>query len=196
MSRAGKAQQLSSIRIIAGRWRGRRIPVLPNGVRPTGDRIRETLFNWLQPYLSGARCLDLFAGTGALGLEALSRGAAGVTFVDQDARVVGQLKETLAALASESGRAVRGNALTLDYAAFGPFDLVFLDPPFGSIDLGNLCKLLEASGGLAKAARIYIELQRHDALPELPPDWVVLKEGQAGRVRFALLERTAADEQE
>ncbi len=196
MSRPRSPKPLSSIRIISGQWRGRRIPVLADGVRPTGDRVRETLFNWLQPYVVGSRCLDLFAGAGALGLEALSRGAESVTFVDQDARAVRQLKETLSALASHSGRVLKANALTLDYAACGPFDLVFLDPPFGSLDLGNLCTLLETSGSLATPARIYMEMRRQDALPELPEGWDTLREREAGQVRFALLERAPMSEQE
>ena len=196
MPRPTNNKQHSGVRIIAGSWRGRRIPVPPSGVRPTGDRVRETLFNWLQPYVRGARCLDLFAGTGVLGLEALSRGAERVIFVDQDDGYASQLREILVQLGSDPGQVIVGNAETLDYSAYGPFDIVFVDPPFGSLDTGKLCTLLEASGGLAACAHIYLEMPRQHELPSLPPGWSVRREKAAGQVRFAWLERTSTAEQE
>lgn len=183
----GRQPARGSVRIIGGRWRGRRI-LLPagDGVRPSGDRIRETLFNWLAPVLPDARCLDLFAGTGALGIEALSRGAAEVLFVERDPLTARQLQSTLATLAAAESRIVTGDALKLLSTVPSRFDVVFLDPPFGAVDLGDLCTLLHG-GWLASQARIYLETGRDQALPSLPPGWTVLREQTAGKVRFALL---------
>jgi 16S rRNA (guanine966-N2)-methyltransferase len=183
------ARNRSTVRIIGGRFRGRRIPVPPDGVRPTPDRVRETVFNWLTPWLTGTRCLDLFAGTGALGLEALSRGAAAAVFVDQDRRAADQLREMLRDLGCQDARVVVADAQRLAYAALGCFDIVFLDPPFGTTDLQVLCKLLESSGALAEGAHIYMEMNRRQTLPEVPATWTIVREQTAGQVRFALAER-------
>ncbi len=180
-SRPGK------LRIIGGRWRGRRIMCLPGErTRPTGDRIRETLFNWLGPYIDGARCLDLFAGTGALGLEALSRGAGEVTFVEQDSRTARQLEATLDELECDSGNVIRGDALHFLAGPPTPFDIVFLDPPFGAIDPVNLCTLLDGKW-LSHGALIYIETSRGDPGPELPVGWEPVRDKTAGQVRFQLV---------
>jgi 16S rRNA (guanine966-N2)-methyltransferase len=195
MSRPARSRPHAGVRIIAGRWRGRRIPVPNTGVRPSGDRIRETLFNWLQSDVRGARCLDMFAGTGVLGLEALSRGAADVLFVEQHAGNAKRLRETLAALGSERGQVVAADALSLDLGSYGRFDIVFLDPPFGSLDPGNLCTLLDESGALADDALIYLELHRKEELAGLPRGWTVRRQKVAGQVRFALLERAAAEQE-
>lgn len=186
------AHNRSTVRIIGGRLRGRRIPVPPDGVRPTPDRVRETVFNWLTPWLTGTRCLDLFAGTGALGLEALSRGAAEAVFVDQNRRAADQLREILRDLSCQHARVVVADAQRLAYAAMGSFDIVFLDPPFGTTDLQVLCKLLESSGALAEGAHIYMEMNRRQTLPELPATWTIIREQTAGQVRFALAERNPA----
>ncbi len=183
------AHNRSTVRIIGGRFRGRRIPVPPDGVRPTPDRVRETVFNWLTPWLADTRCLDLFAGTGALGLEALSRGAAEAVFVDQDRRAADQLREMLRDLGCEAARVVVADAQRLAYAAMGCFDIVFLDPPFDTTDLQVLCKLLESSGALAEGAHIYMEMNRRQTLPQVPANWTIVREQTAGQVRFALAER-------
>lgn len=177
------------VRIISGRWRGRRIR-LPElaGIRPTGDRIRETLFNWLAPIIAGARCLDLFAGSGALGLEALSRGAGETVFVERDEAAVRHLEGTLAQLECREATVVRADALRFLQGPARPFDIVWLDPPFGDIDLENLCTLLEPDW-LAHGARIYLEMSRHDDLPNLPAGWVVDRDKTAGQVRFVLARR-------
>jgi len=179
----------STVRIIGGRFRGRRIPVPQAGVRPTSDRIRETLFNWLMPWVASARCLDMFAGTGALGMEALSRGAATAVFVDRDRRVAEQLREILADLGCQDAKVLVADAERLVYSALGTFDIVFLDPPFGATDLTVLCTLLESSGALAEGAHIYIEMNRRQPLPDVPAGWTVIREQTAGQVRFALAER-------
>lgn len=175
------------VRIIAGVWRGRRLPVvdLP-GLRPTADRIRETLFNWLQARLPGARCLDLFAGTGALGFEAASRGAGAVTLVEQDAAAVRNLHTQAAVLKADQVRIVQADAL--DYLA-GPAeasDIVFLDPPFSAAHLAACCEYLDNRGWLRPGALIYIETDQGPDLPWLPHRWAVIRQGRAGQVHYYL----------
>lgn len=164
--------------------------MLPPGVaiRPTPDRVRETLFNWLAPVVDGMRCLDLFAGSGALGLEALSRGASEVWFVEKDEAVAEYISETLQRLECASAKVITADALHFLEKQQGCFDLVFLDPPFEGIDLGNLCTLLEA-GWLSTGARVYLEMSRRTVMPELPVNWTVVREKAAGQVRFALAQR-------
>jgi len=189
MAKRGSTGQPGRLRIIGGRWRGRRFPCPPGELtRPTGDRIRETLFNWLAPCIDGARCLDLFAGTGALGLEALSRGAASVTFVEQDVPVARQLEATLRELDCGAADVIRGDALSFLAGVPTRFDIVFLDPPFGVIDPGNLCTLLD-NHWLARSAYIYIEMRRHDTVSELPTGWTIVRDKTAGQVRFMLTHR-------
>ena len=174
------------MRIIGGAWRGRRLPVMDvPGLRPTADRIRETLFNWLAPVISGTRCLDLYAGTGALGLEALSRGAAEVCFVERQAAAARALEASLQRLGCSAGRVVTADALRFLAGPPQRFDVVFLDPPFGDVELGDLCKLL-GNGWLAGGGRVYLEMPASRNLPALPPDWGVLREKTAGQVRYAL----------
>jgi 16S rRNA (guanine966-N2)-methyltransferase len=187
-----KNKRNAQVRIIGGRWKGRRIPVYGDGVRPTGDRIRETLFNWLAPHIRSVRCLDMYAGTGALGIEALSRGAGAVVFIEKNPRVAQLLRETLATLEGEGAEVVTGNAASALKSLPGPFDLVFLDPPFDGPRLQDLCTLLEKSDVLAKTALIYMEMDKHQALPELPSGWLTEKERIAGQVRYVLASRTAA----
>ncbi|MEQ1803167.1 MAG: 16S rRNA (guanine(966)-N(2))-methyltransferase RsmD [Gammaproteobacteria bacterium] len=188
-----------SVRIIGGSWRGRRVDVLDGAeLRPTPDRVRETLFNWLTPVLPGARCLDLYAGTGALGLESLSRGAGECWFVERDARLAAALESTLlrfigqGTVETESPRPpARGRVLVtdalrwLDRPPLGSFDVVYLDPPYATNSLGDLCKLL-ARGWLAPTAWVYLETSRSQQLPALPVGWQLHRESQAGDVRYAL----------
>ncbi len=175
-----------TFRIVAGEWRGRRFafPPVP-GVRPTPDRVRETLFNWLQNRVRGAACLDLFAGSGALGLEALSRGASRVTFVDKAPRVVDAVRDHLAVLDCD-----RGRADCVDARAFlaGPptaFEIVFLDPPFGAGWLEDLLPLL-ASGWVAGGAAVYMEQGEDERPVALPSGWRLARSGKAGQVRYHL----------
>ncbi len=180
----------STVRIIGGRFKGRRIPVPPDGVRPTPARVRETVFNWLAPRIAEARCLDMFAGTGALGFEALSRGAAAVVFIERDRRAADQIRAILTELGCPSATLMVADAARLRYTGMGPFDIVFLDPPFGATDLTVLCKLLESSGALAEGAHIYLEMNRRQSLPDVPSGWTIIREQMAGQVRYALAERT------
>ncbi|GAB2533344.1 16S rRNA (guanine(966)-N(2))-methyltransferase RsmD [Rhodanobacter koreensis] len=177
------------IRIIGGSLRNSRldVPDLP-GLRPTAERVRETLFNWLAPVVEGACCLDLCAGTGALGIEALSRGAASVQFVEPDARAAQALRGNLERLKAGAGQVTVAEAGTFLQGTPQPYDLVFLDPPFALGLWAALAQQLEARGWLTAQAWIYVESPRNGA-PALPPSWQLHREGHAGEVRFALYRR-------
>lgn len=195
MKKAGRHPAQGGVRIIAGSLRGSRlaVPDLP-GLRPTPDRIRETLFNWLTPYIAGARCLDLYAGTGALGIEALSRGAAECVFVERDQAACQRLQDNLARLRVVDARVVADDAgafLAIPAPAPG-FDLVFLDPPFVADLWSAAACSVERGGWVREGALIYVEAPT-DALPLLPPNWQLHREGHAGAVRYALYRRGAVD---
>jgi len=188
------AAKESFVRIIGGQWRSRRLPfVATEGLRPTPDRVRETLFNWLQGVTSGARCLDLCAGSGALGFEALSRGASSLVFVEQSHQVARALQSNMQQLKVQNAEVVTASALEwLDSRATDEterFDLVFMDPPFRQGLVAPLCALLERRNLLAERAMIYIECERELVLPPLPADWVLYREKQAGQVSYRLYER-------
>ncbi len=178
----------NEVRIIAGQWRGRRLRFPPDtGIRPTPDRVRETLFNWLQGSIEGARCLDLFAGSGALGVEALSRGADSVVLVERDPRVVAYLQATLKLLEARGGEVRRVDAQTFLRSGGRRFDLVFLDPPFAEGALAPLLAALVSGGQLAPGARVYIEHAARDGLPALPPGLIPWRSKRAGQVGYHLL---------
>jgi 16S rRNA (guanine966-N2)-methyltransferase len=188
-----KAGPPGKLRIVAGDLRGSKLAVPDQpGLRPTSDRVRETLFNWLMPVIEGARCLDLYAGTGALGIEAISRGAAACTFVESDRALARDLRENLARLKIESARVVEGDALSMLAGRAEPFDIVFLDPPFGGDLWDASAERLETRGWLAPDGWIYVESPAGTELA-LPDAWLLHREGQAGAVRFALYRRAAAD---
>jgi 16S rRNA (guanine966-N2)-methyltransferase len=196
-ARSGRAGVANELRIVGGEWRGRRLKLAPvAAIRPTPDRVRETLFNWLQPVVRGARCLDLFAGSGALGIEALSRGARAVVFVDEDARAIRQIRIALEGFAAAAPETHVSEALRFLRGSATAFDIVFVDPPFGSGLLRPACALLEEGGWLAPGALIYLEAPRRDPPPELPPAWRLLKAKKAGEVGYHLAERRRADGQE
>lgn len=184
-------RQAAAVRVIGGRWRGRKIPVPGSGIRPTGDRVRETLFNWLAPVVPGARCLDWFAGSGALGIEALSRGAAHCVFVERDRGAARALRTCLDQLGAAAAELVETGATAALGALQGPFDIVFVDPPFDGPDIGNLCTLLERSGLLADGSSIYLEMRRRSEPPALPANWRRLRQKNAGQVSFILARRCA-----
>jgi 16S rRNA (guanine966-N2)-methyltransferase len=178
----------SRLRIVGGRWRGMRIDFPPiEAIRPTPDRVRETLFNWLQEHILGAACLDLFAGSGALGIEALSRGALHVTFVDREPRIVKHLNATLARLQAMNAEVVTSDALLYLKGPPRRFDTVFLDPPFASDVLPQVFTLL-AGGWLAPGAHIYVECAARSPLPALPPGWSLYRSKRAGEVGYHLLQ--------
>jgi 16S rRNA (guanine966-N2)-methyltransferase len=187
---AGRSGLANQVRIIGGYWRGRRLRLAAGAaIRPTPDRVRQTLFDWLQPRISDARCLDLFAGSGALGIEALSRGAGEVVFVDRDARVVRQVRAALEDLGVTAPQVYTADAFAFLRRDVQPFDVVFLDPPFASGLLAPVCGLLEKRGWLKDPALIYLEAPRRDGPPPLPAGWEILKSKQAGEVGYYLVER-------
>jgi 16S rRNA (guanine966-N2)-methyltransferase len=183
------------VRIIAGDWRSRRLPVIPDsGVRPTSDRIRETLFNWLQSHIAGARCLDLFAGSGALGFEALSRGAEHVTFIEQDLRVVQQLQKNAEMLQTERADIHWQQADDFLLQPVTPaqrYDIVFLDPPFRDNLLATCQHALVERHWLKDTAFIYMESDRSRPFPEPLPGWQISHDKQAGQVAYRLLKQQA-----
>lgn len=196
---AASARPPGSVRIIGGEWRGTRLPVLDReGLRPSADRVRETLFNWLQPKLPGARVLDLFAGSGALGLEAVSRGAREAVLIERDPKLAESLRQTTARLqGGERARVICADALTwLRAPVEASFDVVFVDPPFA----GDLWRpVIEAlPPWLADGAWLYLEspIERADGpshasrrAVEPGPDWLPHREGGTREVRYALYRR-------
>ena len=181
------------LRIVAGNWRSRLLDIADvPGLRPTSQRIRETLFNWLAPRIDGARCLDLFAGTGALGLEALSRGARSAVFVEKSARAVEMLRRNVKILNADGAAVLQMDAL--DYLRgerIERFDVVFLDPPFAADLIDELCRLLAERQMLADDACVYLEQDRSAPEPDLPEGWQVLKNKTAGNVRYMLVQQVA-----
>jgi 16S rRNA (guanine966-N2)-methyltransferase len=170
-------------------WRGRKLEFPPiAAIRPTPDRVRETVFNWLRNDIDGARCLDLFAGSGALGFEALSRGAAHAVFVDAEIAVKRYLVETLKRLGATNAEVLVGDALRIDLKA-APFDVVFLDPPYGENLLSRIAARLESESWLAPEAHIYLECSANDPLPALPANWQIFKSNSAGQVGYHLARR-------
>ncbi len=177
------------VRIIGGEFGGRRLGFPDQrGLRPTADRVRETLFNWLAPHLPGARVLDLFAGSGALGLEALSRGADAVLLVEQQRAVAQKLRDNVALLgAGERARVFQGDArrLLVD-APDRPFDIIFVDPPYAAGLLAGILPLLAQHGWLAPDAWIYLEQDSSHDWPDMPPGWHIHRDGVGGQAAFRL----------
>jgi 16S rRNA (guanine966-N2)-methyltransferase len=192
----GKTPRPNQVRIIGGTFRSRKLAFPPTpGLRPTGDRIRETLFNWLQPVIVGSYCLDLFAGSGALGMEALSRGAAQVTFIDTAPEACDSLRRNLDLLdpalrSTGQANVARADSLhwlgTREAASQHPVNLVFLDPPFAANLLELCCQKLAESPVLAPGCLIYLEQPRQPGTLSLPASWIAEKDKCAGNVRYQL----------
>jgi 16S rRNA (guanine966-N2)-methyltransferase len=178
----------NQVRIIAGQWRGRKLNFPDSaGLRPTADRVRETLFNWLAPVLPGAHCLDLFAGSGALGFEAASRGAAHVVLIESDPRAVRALQDSRERLAAHQVEVVSAAAKSYLARPSGPFDVVFLDPPFSQPELlAETVELLQRGQHLKERAYIYVETAVSPASGKLPADWQLWREKRAGAVSYRL----------
>ena len=186
------ANNRNRVRIIGGQWRSRvlQFPDGP-GLRPTPDRVRETLFNWLQLRIHGARCLDLFAGSGALGLEALSRGAASVVALETSTAAATALRQNVSQLGTTSLQLIQQDALRwLDSAATQQFDIVFIDPPFADNTQGICCELLQKRGWLTAGALIYLEAGNELSALPLPTGWQLSRNKRAGDVFYALAAAT------
>lgn len=162
------------------------MPKVP-GLRPTPDRVRETLFNWLDPWLPGARCIDLFAGTGALCLEALSRGAASAVMVEASPEVAATLRENVARLGAEAAHVVECDAIEYLHRPPALFDIVFLDPPFESDLIALASELLEARGWIRPGGLVYIEAPREMKELPVPTTWERLRSQTAGQVGYHLV---------
>ena len=190
-SRANKKSTSNGqVRIISGRWRGRKIPVADaEGLRPTTDRVRETLFNWLMQEVDGSRVLDCFAGSGALALEALSRGAVHATLLEQDRQLAAELSRLCQQLGADAD-IIHTNTMT--HLQSGPaetYRLVFIDPPFRQGLAEPCCQLLEQQHWLADEALIYLETEKELPLTALPANWQLRKEKIAGQLAYRLFER-------
>lgn len=181
----------STVRIIAGTWRGRRLPVPDlEGLRPSGDRSRETLFNWLQAYLHRARCVDLFAGTGVLGLEAVSRGAAGATLVEKSPVAVAAIKESVERLGAEQVTVVAANAFRwLENQPPHSADIVFVDPPFGQGVAQRALQALEAADLVRPGGIVYLESACGEPAPVAAQSWQCIRESTLGEVRMQLFQK-------
>jgi len=178
------------LRIIAGRWRSRKL-AFPDqeNLRPTPDRVRETLFNWLQADVPGSSCLDLFAGSGALGFEAASRGAAEVVMIEHSRDTASTLTQNIKLLNADNIRLVIADAVEWLMNNQHAFDIVFLDPPYNAGLLGKCCKILESGQSLAENARIYVEHAPGDDEIIIPESWECLKHKSAGQVTYKLFSR-------
>jgi len=186
-----KRPQSGQVRIISGLWRGRKLPVHDaEGLRPTTDRVKETLFNWIAQDVPNARCLDLFAGSGGLGFECASRQAESVTMLEMNPQAFSQLKANINTLNASNIEAINTDSLAYLRQTGTPYDVVFIDPPFRKGLLDEALLHLEDNGWLANNAMIYIETEKELSLPELPESWQLYREKSAGQVCFRLFERT------
>lgn len=178
--------ELGSLRIIGGQWRGRKLsfPVV-EGLRPTGDRIRETLFNWLAPEIEGAHCLDLFAGSGALGLEALSRGAASCTFIENNRQAANTIRSHLQTLQCNSGAVVEASALDWLPNSADRFDIIFLDPPFAADLYQAAIQLIEQQSLLKAGGKLYLEFDIKQPATK-PTSLALLRDKKAGNTAYQL----------
>lgn len=180
-----------SLRIISGEHRGRSLSfVQADGLRPTPDRIRETLFNWLQPVIAGARCLDMFAGSGLLGIEALSRGAGEVVFIERQKAAVAALQENITRLGLSNASLLPGDAFELIESLDHGFDIVFLDPPFHKGMLTKAMQRLSDCQLLKPSARVYLESEAQVAEGDLPGGWEIIRAKKAGQVFYHLVTTT------
>ncbi|MGZ8184937.1 MAG: 16S rRNA (guanine(966)-N(2))-methyltransferase RsmD [Methylobacter sp.] len=178
------------LRIIGGQWRSRQVSFVDiPGLRPTPARVRETVFNWLQNDIIGSRCLDLYAGSGALGFEAASRGAKSVTLVENNAQACRALKNNAIVLAANQIKIVQMDVFRYLAGDAEPFDIVFMDPPFAMNSAVQTCQWLEDKGWLSKKGLCYVEVESKLELKGLPENWHQLKSKTTGEVGYHLFER-------
>ncbi|ATF09504.1 16S rRNA (guanine(966)-N(2))-methyltransferase RsmD [Candidatus Enterovibrio altilux] len=178
------------IRIISGKWRGRKLPVKNiEGLRPTTNRIKETVFNWLATNLYQAKCLDVFAGSGGLGLEALSRNAEHVTLLELNTEAAEQIKLNINTLKADNAMVLNTDALTYLSQPGQAFNVTFIDPPFRKKLLNDAISQLEQNGWLSQNALIYVEAEKELSNINVPMHWEMLQEKYAGQVNFRLYQR-------
>ena len=185
------SKAMGEVRVIAGLWRGRKLPVLnAEGLRPTTHRVKETLFNWLMMDVANARCLDCFAGSGSLGIEALSRQAQAVVFLEKFANAAQQLKKNLASLKTDKGTVINTDTLTYlsQKNSTEPFEIIFIDPPFHHNFVPQVLPLLQQNNWLAENALIYVETEKNHPPLLLAKNWQVIKEKSAGMVTSRLIQ--------
>lgn len=190
MAKQNKSKSANKLRIIGGKFRSRIVDFVDaEGLRPTPDRVRETVFNWLQPYIGQSRCLDLFSGSGALAFEAASRGAESVLMVEANSKAAKQLKFNIGVLNAENCSVLGQTAQSvLTQSAEQPFDVVFIDPPYKADLWSEIAELLMKHKWLSDNTMIYLECPAKQALPELPVSWQLLKDKSAGEVRYCLFQ--------
>ena len=192
-----KSRKSNSVRIISGDWRGRRLTVADvPGLRPSGDRSRETLFNWLQPWIAGAECAELFAGTGALGFEAVSRGASSVLMIEKHPKAQAQLEQSIEQLQAIQVNLHKGGAMSM-LETFKPdsFDIVFVDPPFNSNLGGLVVQRLDSTACIRRGGFIYLETSASENTEvATPKDWSVWRDQQIGEVRMQVFRRNIQTE--
>ena len=185
------SKAMGEVRVIAGLWRGRKLSVLnAEGLRPTTDRVKETLFNWLMMDVANARCLDCFAGSGSLGIEALSRQAQAVVFLEKFANAAQQLKKNLASLKTDKGTVINTDTLTYlsQKNSTEPFEIIFIDPPFHHNFVPQVLTLLQQNNWLAENALIYVETEKNHPPLLLAKNWQVIKEKSTGMVTSRLIQ--------
>tara|TARA_B110000014_G_C20111654_1_gene585807 strand:+ start:413 stop:1018 length:606 start_codon:yes stop_codon:yes gene_type:complete len=188
LNKPSKPGSLGSVRLISGKYRGRKLPViLAKGLRPTTDRVKETVFSWLMPYMHNSRCLDCFAGSGSLGFEALSRGANEVTLLELNRQAAEQLKKNKALLKADNLTIHQTDSLEFLQNPITCFDIVFIDPPFNKELVDQAISRLN-DGWLADNAIIYIEMEQNGQF-NIPKNWSLLKEKTAGQVAYRLFEK-------
>ena len=191
MAKQNKLKVAGTLRIIGGRWRGRKLTVIDSeGLRPTPSRVRETLFNWLQFSLSGANCLDLFAGTGALGLEAASRGVEKITLVEFNAGTAEQLSKNCQQLGADNYQLVNKDAVIFLSGDQDQYDIVFIDPPYKLEIWSEIAEQLVSQDCLSLNALIYVEYPLTAIKPLFPLEWQLIKEKKAGGVNYCLFKNT------
>lgn len=192
-------KNISQLRIISGQWRGMKIDFpLVQDLRPTPDNVRETVFNWLAPYIKDTRCLDLFAGSGALGFESLSRGAKEVIFVDKSVKAVNHIKKNISRFKTEHAEAYVQDANSCIRKNIGKFDIVFIDPPYqwsvnNSDNLSRLFSQMESEEVLADEAIIYVECPKHLQSIKFPETWDAHRTKVSGQVQYQLLMRNTQE---
>ena len=178
------------VRVIGGQWRGRLLPVAEaDGLRPTANRVRETLFNWLQFDIHGRSCLDLFSGSGALGIEAASRGASKVTLVEKEAMIANSLRQQVSTLAATQTEVIQAYALSFIKTCEQQYDLIFLDPPFQHFALNEVLDAVLAAGIINSDGMIYLEAERNGLPESLAQPWQWWRQAKAGQVEYGLIQQ-------